>query len=49
MDRFFDALNVGSFTNGIVSRKKFQLPYRSGHDFRLKVNVFEVNGVSVLV
>lgn len=37
MDRFFDCLNVNSFTAGKHKRKPFQNPYRSGLDFRLKV------------
>lgn len=36
-DRFFDCLNVNSFTAGRQKRKPFQSPYRSGTDFRLKV------------
>lgn len=36
-DKFFDALNVCNFTNGIHRRKPFQLPYRSASDYRLKV------------
>ena len=37
-DKFFDALNVSNFTDGVHKRKPFQLPYRSKEDFRLKVN-----------
>lgn len=36
-DRFFDCLNVNSFTAGKHKRKPFQDPYRSASDFRLKV------------
>ena len=36
-DRFFDCLNVNSFTAGKHKRKQFQDPYRSPSDFRLKV------------
>ena len=36
-DKFFDALNVCNFTNGIHRRKPFQLLYRSASDYRLKV------------
>ena len=39
MDKFLDSLNVSNFTHGIHSRKPFQLPYRSGSDHRLKVNI----------
>jgi hypothetical protein len=35
-DKFFDALNVSNFTDGVHKRKPFQLPYRSKDDFRLK-------------
>ena len=38
MDKFFDALNVHNYTHGIHSRKKFQMPYTSEDDMRLKVN-----------
>ena len=37
-DKFFDALNISNFTNGVHKRKPFQLPYRSKDDFCLKVN-----------
>jgi len=37
MDKFFDCLDVNNFTSGVRQRKPFQLPYRSGDDFRLKV------------
>jgi len=36
-DKFFDALNVSNYTEGVRRRKPFQLPYRSSSDFRLKV------------
>lgn len=36
-DKFFDCLNVANFTTGMKNRKVFQQPYRSSHDFRLKV------------
>ena len=36
-DKFFDALNVSNYTEGVRHRKPFQLPYRSASDFRLKV------------
>ena len=32
-DRFFDCLNVNSFTRGKHKRKVFQDPYRSADDF----------------
>ncbi len=37
MDKFFDALNVSNYTNGIKKRKEFQLPYLSAEDKRLEV------------
>ena len=37
-DKFFDSLNVSNYVNGKYERKVFQDPYRSGSDFRLKVN-----------
>lgn len=37
MDKFFDCLNVSSYTAGMRSRKPFQQPYRSAGDFRLTV------------
>ena len=40
VDRFFDCLNVNSFTSGKFKRKAFQDPYRSEQDFRLKVKVY---------
>ena len=45
MDKFFDTVNVSNYTNGIRKRKPFQHPYRSGKDFRLKVNfhIFKIN------
>lgn len=39
-DKFFDALNVTNFSDGRRKRKAFQLPYKSGKDFRLKVRVY---------
>ena len=36
-DKFFDCLNVSSFTAGIQSRNAFKSPYRKDTDFRLKV------------
>ena len=36
-DKFFDALNVSNYTDGVYNRKPFQLPYRTKDDFRLKV------------
>ena len=36
-DKFFDCLNVGSFTAGKQQRNPFKSPYRSKDDFRLKV------------
>ena len=37
-DKFFDCLNVSNFNAGKRQRKPFKQPYRSGKDFRLKVN-----------
>ena len=39
LDKFFDTMNVRSFTNGIHSLKPFQMPYRWANDFRIKVIV----------
>ena len=38
-DRFFDCLNVSSFTAGKFSRKAFRSPYQCSTDFRLKVDI----------
>ncbi len=38
-DKYFDALNVSNFTNGIRGRKDFQHPYRNEEDMRLKVRM----------
>ena len=37
VDKFFDSLNVNSFSSGKHRRKPFQDPYRSASDFRLQV------------
>ena len=37
MDKFFDCLNVSSFTKAKKERKPFMNPYRSKDDFRVKV------------
>lgn len=37
MDKFFDCLNVSSFTKGKQNRKVFQNPYKSKDDFCFKV------------
>lgn len=37
VDKFFDALNVTSYTKGFKARKKFQNPYVSKDDSRLEV------------
>lgn len=37
-DKFFDVLNVRSFTEGTRSRKPFLHPYRHGNDQRLDVS-----------
>lgn len=39
IDKFFDCLNVNSFTQGKHKRKPFQEPYRSKDDFRIKVHM----------
>ena len=39
VDKFFDALNVHNYTHGVHSRKRFQMPYTSGEDMRLKVYI----------
>lgn len=39
IDKFFDSLNVSSYTAGKLHRKPFQQPYRSGDDFRLSVSI----------
>jgi len=39
IDKFFDCLNVNSFTHGKRKRKPFQDPYRSKDDFRIKVHI----------
>ena len=36
-DCFFDCLNILNFREGTLSRKSFQLPYRSKDDFRIEV------------
>lgn len=36
-DRFFDCVNVSSLSAGKLSRNPFKSPFRSPHDFRLKV------------
>ena len=40
VDKFFDCLNVSSFSKGKLKRKPFLQPYRKSNDFRLKVNTF---------
>ena len=39
LDKCFDALNVHNYSDGATSLKSFQLPYTSGEDNCLKVNV----------
>ena len=43
MDKFFDCLNVSSYTAGKRHRKPFQQPYHSSEDFRLLVSIFYQN------
>ena len=40
MDKFFDTLNVSSFTRGKHHRKPFQDPIRGPSDFRMKVRYY---------
>ena len=35
IDKFFDSLNVSSYTATKLHRKLFQQPYQNGNDFRL--------------
>lgn len=44
-DKFFDLLNVSSFSQGKLKRKVFQQPYRSPNDFRLTVYIMRKNVV----
>ena len=37
VDRFFDCLNVGNYTDGKFSRNPFKQPYCGANDFWLKV------------
>ena len=37
IDKMFDCLNVGSYTEGKHARNCFKQPYRGPSDFRLKV------------
>ena len=39
IDKFFDTLNVSSFTSGKHHRKPFQDPIRGPSDFRMKVYI----------
>ena len=39
MDKFFDCLNVSSYTAGRKARKEFQKPYTKPTDFRLNVSL----------
>ena len=40
IDKFFDVLNVSSFSQGKLKRKVFQKPYLSPNDFRLMVHKY---------
>ena len=40
VDKFFDCLNVNSFTQGKHKRKPFQDSYRYKDDFRIKVHMY---------
>ena len=37
VDKFFDCFNVSTFTQGKLSRKVFEIPYRQADNFRMKV------------
>ena len=37
VDKFFDRLNVGNYTDGKRSRNPFKQPYRGKGDFRFEV------------
>lgn len=39
MDKFFDTVNVKSYSGGTHARKPFQLPFTSATDKRLKVSL----------
>ena len=39
MDKMFDCLNVGNYTDGKRTRNCFKQPYRKPDDFRLKVKI----------
>lgn len=41
-DKFFDIMNVASFTHGTKVRKPFCYPYRHKDDHRLKVNTLMI-------
>lgn len=38
MDRFFDCVNVGNYTEGKHGRTPFKQPYPSSSDFQLRVS-----------
>lgn len=48
LDRFFDCLNVGNFTDGKCSRNPFKQPYRGPNDFRLRVCTY-INTVCIVL
>lgn len=37
MDKFFDTMNVRNYTQGVHKRKRFQMPYTTSKDMRLRV------------
>ena len=37
MDKFFDSMNVHNYTEGVHKRKRFQMPYTTSKDMRLRV------------
>ena len=37
--KFFDTMNVCNYTEGVHKRKRFQMPYTTSEDMRLRVCV----------
>ena len=42
MDKLFDLLNVHNYTHGVHARKRFQMPYTTSKDMRLKVGRIDI-------
>ncbi len=40
MDKFFDAVNVSNYVEGVHKKKSFRLPYTSAKDMRLEVYTY---------